>query len=183
MLEARDGVNSLSAEGKQVARVFLADFEKSAIHLPLRERQRFVTLNDRLLELCTLFTQNLQRETGRPAARLPLEWLSSTPAHVRALVEEDNVGAAGEDVVLPPTSYSLHQLLRHSPDERAREVVYRTSLSSGPEQKRILEELLSVRSQLAALTGCTSFAHLATKDKLVNSPGMWPNTRARLRPS
>ena len=162
---------SLSAEGRQVARVFLTDFEKSAIHLSLRERQRFVALNDRLLELSTLFSQNLQREKGRSLARIPLDWLSSTPAHVRGLVEDENIGGKGEDVVLPSTAFSLHQLLRYCPDERAREMAYRTSLSSGPEQTRILEELLSARADLAALTGCASFAQLATKDKLVNSPG------------
>ena len=167
--------SQLSEEERHVANVFLTDFEKSAIHLPARQREQFVSLSDETLALSTAFSHNLHVEEGRLEARIPLSWLKELPADVlRGVRAASETREQGKDVIVPADSRHLHQIIRYAPDGRAREAAYRSAYASGDRQRRILEALLLKRAELAALTGHKSFAHLTLKDKLAKSPGELP---------
>ena len=59
ILSSPEVASSLSTEATAVAQVFLRDFEKSGIHLPPAERERFVQLSDEILVLGRGFLQDI----------------------------------------------------------------------------------------------------------------------------
>ncbi|KDN37233.1 zincin [Tilletiaria anomala UBC 951] len=160
----------LSPEGLHVAHIFLQDFEKSAIHLPEHDRQRFVSLSDSVLSLSTAFSQNLQAGEGRPPARFQPSWLASLPEPILQGIMDESLCFDGI-IELRADSPYLMQIIRNSTNASAREAAYRSAFASGKPQKALLEALLERRAQLAKLSGYESFAHMVLKDKMARDPG------------
>ncbi len=163
---------SFSAEERKVAEVFLQDFEKSAIHLPQQQRHRFVALQDEILTLATAFSQNIHLAEDREPATLPVSWLkTSPPCLLEKLKDDKDIKLQGSTAEIPAHHPLLYDIVRSSPDPRAREVAYKAAFASGPSQKHLLDHLLTRRAELARLTGFASFAHMTLQDKLAGSPG------------
>lgn len=158
--------NVLSEEARAVALIFLRDFEKSGIHLPPRERERFVELSDEILVLGRAFLQDIS--TGNDSvAEFPLDLLDSAS---KSTISRLRAWTRQRTVPVMPGSWELHYISRHASDERARRLAYHINYTGQRQPVAILEQLLHARHKLAVLTGKRSFADMTLVDKMAGTP-------------
>ena len=194
LLSTPEIVSSLSEEAVAVAYVFLRDFEKSGIHLPPAQRERFVQLSDEILVLGRGFLQDIagnaageysmqdsdastsasgnQGQGQDQFVDFPNDWLKDmNPSLVTALrsncLEEKN-GMLRFSLVEHP--WAFQTILKHAPDERARKVAFVAANSGSKQQIQRLERLLKARAELAVLTGASSYAEMSLGDKMAKRP-------------
>ncbi|CBQ71178.1 related to mitochondrial intermediate peptidase precursor [Sporisorium reilianum SRZ2] len=180
--------STLSSEATAVAHVFLRDFEKSGIHLPPAERERFVQLSDEILVLGRGFLQDIagndaSDDFARNASaksqpdksdtvEIPTHWLEDVNPTVlkavRASAMTDRDGLLTFSAAEQP--WVFQTLLKHAPDERARKEAFRAANYGSHAQVQRLERLLSARAELATLTGAASYAEMALGDKMAKEP-------------
>jgi mitochondrial intermediate peptidase len=161
-------VKTLGPEAHQTALIFWHDFEKSAIHLPPEQRNRFVTLSSEILVLGRQFLS--EATNARPPATIK-------PSELRGL-KDKGMGVrlqlqarfTQRDLLVYPGSLQAQMIMRSAPDEEPRRRLYMAANSSTPEQIKILEGLLQTRAELAHLVGKESFAHMTLADKMAKSP-------------
>ncbi|KAN0065531.1 Mitochondrial intermediate peptidase [Thecaphora frezii] len=187
-----DIVNSLSDEAVAVANVFLRDFEKSGIHLPPAQRQRFVELSDEILVLGRAFLQdiagNSDSEFQDPSASgvsggsqatshsdlvaVPHDWLSGmNPTLVKALRSSCD-HSTDSALYFSPSEHpwAFQTILKHAPNDEARRTAFIAANSASRAQIQRLERLLKARAELAVLTGAESYAEMSLGDKMAKRP-------------
>jgi len=166
-------VRTMSEEAKAVAMIFLRDFEKSGIHLPPEQRQRFVELNDEILVLGRQFLQDISAgsESSAEVTDFPLDLLKgmdySALTNLRAYSAQPR---KKNTIPVLPSSWELYVISRFAPDPRARHLAYLVSYTGRPEPVQVLERLLRARAELATLTGRRSFAEFTLLDKMAKTP-------------
>ncbi|SNX82092.1 related to mitochondrial intermediate peptidase precursor [Melanopsichium pennsylvanicum] len=180
--------NSLSSEATAVAQVFLRDFEKSGIHLPPAERERFVQLSDEILVLgrgflkditgsdaSDSFSQNASSKSDldkNDVVEIPNDWLEDLNSTVRKAVLASAI--TDRDGLLtfsaPDQPWVFQTLLKYSPDSRVRKLAFRAANYGSSAQVSRLERLLRARSELATLTGASSYSEMALGDKMAKEP-------------
>lgn len=173
----------LSQEGLAVANVFLRDFEKSGIHLPDRQREKFVELSDDILVLGRAFMQGgtaVKEDADRytdpetTIIKFKREWFDKPQTNLLATLSDS-------PALLPSTPSELHinpasatwefpTILRYCPNEEARKVAFIGLNTAGKANVRILEALLQKRSELSRLTGYRSFSEMNLGDKMAQRP-------------
>ena len=135
---------------RRVAELFLFDFEQSGIHLPSSDRSRFVELSEQILALGSAFMQGCHR-----------------PVYVkRSLLPEllrDIFSSNGDNVMVTG-------LFTDNPSDLVREAAYRIYLYPDEAQTRLLESLLSARSELAHLTGFATFSMRSLRGTMAETP-------------
>ncbi|KAL4401736.1 Mitochondrial intermediate peptidase [Malassezia pachydermatis] len=159
----------LSEEAQAVALIFLRDFEKSGIHLPPQERDRFVQLSDEIMVLGHTFLQNMSHGTDEAPTQFPMELLEGLDTSVLKTHSQGFFHRASSLTVVPG-SWELHYISKHAPDVRARRLAYEISYTGRTTPIEVLERLLRTRYELAKLTGKRSFADMALVDKMAGSP-------------
>ncbi|KAF7339315.1 Mitochondrial intermediate peptidase [Mycena sanguinolenta] len=162
-------VETLTPEAHATALIFWRDFENSAINLPPRQREKFVSLSSDILVLGRKFLQGASTP-GAPAAIKPSELagLKDQGMGVRLQLQ---ARFTQRDLLVYPGSLQAQMIMRAAPAEEPRRRVYIASNSSTPEQIDALEQLLRARAELAQLVGKPSYAHMALDDKMAKSPG------------
>ena len=180
--------STLSSEATAVAQVFLRDFEKSGIHLPPAERERFVQLSDEILVLGRGFLQDIagndaSDDFSRNASassdidksdtvELPTDWLEDVNPTVLKAVRSSAI--TDRDGLLTFSAadqpWVFQTLLKYAPDERARKVAFRAANYGSRAQVQRLERLLKARAELATLTGAGSYSEMALGDKMAKEP-------------
>ncbi|XP_074657547.1 mitochondrial intermediate peptidase-like [Tubulanus polymorphus] len=135
---------------QHVLNLFIADFEKSGIHLDETKRKKFVDLNTAIYELGNSYMRSTQQQVILPKSNLPKDL-----RHVFAL-DGDNIRVTG--------LYSDHH------NEKIREAAYRIFLHPDQHQEEILLELLERRNELAEITGFRTYSQRATKYMLAQTP-------------
>ncbi|PWY98831.1 mitochondrial intermediate peptidase [Testicularia cyperi] len=191
ILATPDIVSNLSTEAVAVAQVFLRDFEKSGIHLPPSERERFVQLSDEILVLGRGFLQDIAgndasddfarsvgsdgvNEDGNPqdSVQIPSDWLyDMSPQLVRALKSSclyERDGVLHFSALDHP--WAFQTILKYAPDARARKAAFRAANYGSRAQVQRLERLLKARAELATLTGAASYSEMALGDKMAKEP-------------
>uniref|UniRef100_A0A674ICL4 Mitochondrial intermediate peptidase-like n=1 Tax=Terrapene triunguis TaxID=2587831 RepID=A0A674ICL4_9SAUR len=135
---------------RQVAELFMFDFEISGIHLDEEKRKRAVDLNVKILDLCNQFLIG---------AHLPNKIDKQIlPEHIRY-----NFAVEGNYIQIT----GLHA---DCSDDLVREAAYKIFLYPNAEQLRCLEELLTSRNHLAQLVGYNTFAHRALQGTMARTP-------------
>ncbi|KAI0361429.1 mitochondrial intermediate peptidase [Trametes cingulata] len=168
VLSDQEIVRSLSPEAYQTALIFWRDFEKSGIHLPPAQRERFVSLSTEIMVLGRQFLN--ETAAPRPPARIKYSELQG--------VQDLGMGArlrlqaqvTKRDLLVYPGSLQAQMIMRSAPTEEPRRKVYMAANSSTPAQIETLERLLRARGELARLVGKESYAHMALADKMAKSP-------------
>ncbi|KAI0375178.1 mitochondrial intermediate peptidase [Pilatotrama ljubarskyi] len=168
VLSDQEVVKSLSPEAYQTALIFWRDFEKSGIHLPPAQRERFVSLSTEILVLGRQFLN--ETTAPRPPARIKYSELHG--------VQDLGMGArlrlqaqvTKRDLLVYPGSLQAQMIMRSAPAEEPRRKIYMAANSSTPEQIQTLERLLRARGELARLVGKESYAHMTLSDKMAKSP-------------
>ncbi|CAO1634326.1 unnamed protein product [Parajaminaea phylloscopi] len=178
---------ALSEEGLAVADVFLRDFERSGIHLPDRQREKFVELSDDILVLGRTFMQAgigldegasaMQKgKDARPsAARFQTAWLQKqSPNLLPTLMNSPALikSSASNEVVLDPAlaTWEFPTILRYCTSEEARKTAFVAMNTSAKANVEVLEALLSKRAELAKLTGYQSYGQMTLGDKMAQRP-------------
>ncbi|EEP76173.1 hypothetical protein UREG_01022 [Uncinocarpus reesii 1704] len=151
-----------SREEKVAAQVLLRDFSQSAIHLPPKDRQRFVALSNEISQLGPMFVRNMQPETSQ--LNLDKNKLRGMdPALIQRLKRWMKVAVPMFGDIPKMALYSVH-------DEETRKKIYLTSRTSSEAQLNRLETLLRKRAELAKLAGFPSYAHMTLNDKMAKTP-------------
>ncbi|KAJ1310196.1 hypothetical protein OPQ81_006940 [Rhizoctonia solani] len=142
LIKDPEAVARLSPEQKQVALLFIRDFEKSGIHLPEAQRSQFVTLSDTILSIGRQFL------TEAAAPRPDLKDIRK-----------------GE-VWVTPNSWEARMILRYAKNPNVRREVFTASNALIPEYVDTLEALLKSRHELAKLVGSPSYAAMTLGEKM-----------------
>ncbi|KAG0375185.1 Mitochondrial intermediate peptidase [Mortierella sp. AD032] len=163
--------SGLSEAERQVALVFLRDFEKSGIHLSDAKRAQFVNLSDKVVSLGRDFMQNCS--TSGPG---PAHILVSPPSRLQGLSQGyiqriTKTNKQGEKVAVVPTSgWESQMVLKHVEDEGVRRAMYVASMAEDKAKVAVLDDLLRTRYDLAQLVGLPSYGHMFLGDKMVKNP-------------
>lgn len=150
LLDDKKLMDSLDAETRRVAELFMFDFEISGIHLDEEKRRRAVDLNVKILDLSsaflmgTSFPNKIQKHL--------------VPEHIQHHFARD-----GRHLVID----GLHA---EASDDLAREAAYKIFLYPNADQLKCLEELLSSRALLANLVGYSTFSHRALQGTIAQTP-------------
>ncbi|XP_076763104.1 mitochondrial intermediate peptidase [Xylocopa sonorina] len=139
-----------SAMDDHVAKLFLVDFEQSAIHLPESIREEVVQLNYSILQLGQKFMAGTGKTKAIDAKHVP--------SNVR------------EYFIIRDNKVYVQGLYVDSSNYLVRETAYRVFLYPDEEQEYLLQELLNSRHTLAKLCGFPTYAHRAVKGSTVETP-------------
>lgn len=133
-----------------VAKLFMFDFEQSAIHLDDNKKQLVLQLNESILKLGTIFAANASQ--GR------LVNPSELPEGMRHHFSQ----TGSKTLITGPHADSDNELVR--------EIAYKIYLQPDETQNDILTNLLRCRLELAQLCGFKSYAHRAVRGSIAGSP-------------
>ncbi|KAG0235485.1 Mitochondrial intermediate peptidase [Actinomortierella wolfii] len=161
----------LSDAERQVALVFLRDFEKSGIHLSDAKRADFVRISDRIVGLGRDFIQRTTTPGAGPAHIMvspPTRLQGLSPTYIQRITKTNKLG---EQVAMVPTSgWESQMVLKYVEDEGVRRAMYVASMAEDKSKVAILDDLLRSRYQLAELVGKPSYGHMFLADKMVKNP-------------
>ncbi|KAG0297173.1 Mitochondrial intermediate peptidase [Dissophora globulifera] len=161
----------LSEAERQVALVFLRDFEKSGIHLSDAKRAQFVQLSDRIVGLGRDFMHHSATPGSGPAHILvspPSRLQGLSPNYIQRITKTNK---HGEKVAVVPTlGWESQMVLKHVDDEGVRRDMYVASMAEDNVKVAVLDDLLKTRYSLAQLVGLPSYGHMFLGDKMVKSP-------------
>lgn len=155
-------VRSWSEEERMTAQILMKDFNKSAIRLPLKGKQRFIELSSQISQLGSEFVNNT-----RPAQ--PYVTIASGSQKGSHLPFARPV--MGGRLQVPTAGSESTMALQTLEDETARRGIYLASRTSGKEQIERLETLLKRRAEIAKLSGFVSYGHMTLAEKMAKSPG------------
>jgi intermediate peptidase len=155
-------VQSWSEEERTVADILIRDFAKSAIDLPQKEREAFVSLSDELAQVGNDFVENMAAET--PTLTFESSKMKGmNPVFVKQLTKWGRV-------TLPTEGMPATLALRSVENADVRQDIYMAHRTSSKDNIHRLERLLKLRAESARLSGYESYAHLALSDKMAKSP-------------
>ncbi|XP_036055139.1 mitochondrial intermediate peptidase isoform X2 [Onychomys torridus] len=150
LLDDKKLMDSLDAETRRVAELFMFDFEISGIHLDEEKRRRAVDLNVKILDLSSTFLMGTNFPNKIQKHLLP--------EHV-----QHHFACDGSYAVVD----GLHA---EASDDLVREAAYKVFLYPNAGQLKCLEELLSSRDLLANLVGYSTFSHRALQGTIAQTP-------------
>jgi len=156
---------ALSGEDKKLLETTLRGFRRDGMDLPLSQRADIQTVQKRLAELSTAFSENLKDaddalavEPGRLKG-LPDEFVRSLP------VLKDGKVRVGLDY---PTYRQVMKFAEDADVRRQLEAKFNNQASA--KNVPILEETLRLREKLANLLGYKNFADYALSERMAKSP-------------
>lgn len=154
-----------SSAEREMQKDLLEAFEDSGVSLPPEKRARFREISDRLTELDQEFARNVReneerlRFTQEEVAGLPQSWLER--------MTRDDAGHYLVGFDYP--DYVPFMMNAHSGDARRRYWIA-NALRGTSRNLDVLDEIVALRKELAALHGLPSFAHFVTKRQMVGDP-------------
>ncbi|KAG0268611.1 Mitochondrial intermediate peptidase [Actinomortierella ambigua] len=158
----------LSAAERQVALVFLRDFEKSGIHLSDAKRADFVRISDKIVGLGRDFIQRTTTPGAGPAHIMvspPSRLQGLSPTYIQRITRTNKMGE--QTAAVPTTGWEAQMVLKHVEDEGVRRAMYVASMAEDKSKVAILDDLLRSRYELAQLVGMESYGDMFLVDKMV----------------
>jgi intermediate peptidase len=153
---------SWTEEERTVAKILIKDFSKSAIELPDKERNEFVTISNDIAEVGTEFVSWM--EPAKNLVTFPSKQLTGLdPLFIK------NVSKWGI-ATIPSIGSMAATVVSNAEDPDIRREVYMASRTASKATVDRLERLLKRRSDLAKLAGYESFAHMSLQDKMAKTP-------------
>ncbi|KIR96819.1 mitochondrial intermediate peptidase 2 [Cryptococcus deuterogattii 2001/935-1] len=162
--------NPLTTSELRVAHTFLADFERSGIHLPPSVRERFVKHSDALLSLGRSFLSSASSGPSTiPHIEIPDPHRSLMGLGRQFVDSLPRKGRSGP-VAIEPGSWEAQMVLKYAREGRARELVYVGGMRADKKRIDVLEAMLKERAELASVLGKNNWAEVALVDKMVKTP-------------
>ncbi|XP_015789497.1 mitochondrial intermediate peptidase [Tetranychus urticae] len=134
---------------KEVARLFLHDFEQSGVHLNDQDRDKVVQLNDFILHIGGYFVSRVSEPTLVPKEEVPKKYQDKFP------VDGYNL--------------SIRGLFTSSSDEDLREIAFKLFYKPDEHREKLLLQMLTARFALANLCGFPSFGERAIRGGIFES--------------
>jgi intermediate peptidase len=157
-------VQKFSPDEYAAAVVFLKDFEKSGIHLPNKQKAKFVELSDQIIHLGRKFIQMNPRAIEQ--VKIQQSALNGVGPSVKRYVTSKDGYA-----YVPTDSTECQMILKYAKNSNVRRQVYESMNSATKESIMTLEQLMITRSELATLVGSESYADLQLQDKMAKNTG------------
>ena len=165
---------SLNHEQLRVLELNIQNFELSGAHLDEKTKQRLQEINIRLSELSNNFSQNLLDATNA------YSYIITDEADIEGLPASDIESARFEEdgetkykFTLQMPSYIAY--MTYGKNEQIREELYRAYVSRAPQNAEIIDEILSLKDEMAKLLGFNSYAEYSLASKMA------PNTTSVLK--
>jgi thimet oligopeptidase len=154
-----------SVAAREMQKQLIEAFEDSGVSLGAEKRKRFKDISDRLTELGQEFAKNIRendtrlRFTPDECRGLPQSWLERMPRD-----EEGNYICGFDYPDYVPFLMNAH-------DEDARRRYWVANTLRGTERNlEVMDEITSLRKEIAELYEVPSFAHYVTKRRMVENP-------------
>jgi peptidyl-dipeptidase Dcp len=168
---------ALSAEERRVLERYHLRFVRAGAALDPATKARLADINARLATLGTIFSQNVLADEQAYALLLDGEEdLAGLPDFVRAAAREaaEERGHAGKHVITLSRS-SVEPFLQFSARRDLREKVFRAWIARGAgggatDNKAIIAEIITLRTERARLLGYESFAQYRLDDSMAKTP-------------
>jgi len=158
-------VKPATAVQRQFQKDLLEAFEDSGVSLPVAKRKRYKEISDRLTELSQEFGKNVRDNTTK---------LTFTPEEVKGLPQAylDRVTKDANGNIVVGFDYpDFNPFMANSQSESARKRYYIAYMQRGTKRNlELLDEVVTLRKEIAALYGVPSFAHYVTKRRMVENP-------------
>jgi intermediate peptidase len=148
----QDSNESLDECDRRVCKLFLVDFEQSGIHLDSSYRDKFVAINDQLVNILMKFQIQSQQ-----ASELNVKDLNPKYKSIVARVFR------GDPI-------QVDSMYINSDEELLREFVYTSYLKENKLQESYFRDILNKRKQLANLCGYESYSHRANLNTMLETP-------------
>lgn len=166
------------ARQKAISNV-LRDFRLAGVALPEAQKKQYAKLRKRLSELGSKFSDNVLDATNAWSVQVSAERLAGLPETALANAKQaaEQAGVDGYLITLEFPSY--YPVLAYCEDARLREEVYRANSTRASDQgpnagewdnSHIMEEILTLRQELAQLLGFANYAELSLATKMAESP-------------
>lgn len=168
-------ISQLPAEYQRMAFAMRKEFERDGIHLTYTKREEARELNNVIVGLESLFTNNITEKTkfyNIEGKEMIQEVDKIVPRHVLGqLVRTSDTSNSDSSLTLSSDNLLTNTLLAHSPSSALRKEVYMQSNTSIPENINVLDSLIRHRHLHSSLLGYPSYAHRVLSDRMVGSPG------------
>lgn len=179
-LRDSDGYQNLSAEKQQQLRHELRDFELGGVSLDAADKQRFGEIAQELSRITTQFSDNVLDATNAWHKSVDTaEQLDGLPESAIAAARQRAEGKGQEGYLLNLEFPCYMAVMMFANDRQLREEMY-TAFSTrasdqGPhagqfDNSSLIQDILSLRAEKAALLGFESYAHLSVVPKMVETP-------------
>jgi thimet oligopeptidase len=150
---------------KQLQKDLLEAFEDSGVALPPEKRERFKAISERLTELAQEFSKNIRENKTV---------LHFTPDECEGLPQSylDRVPHDGQGNIVVGFDYPDYvPFMSNASNEEARKRYYIANMNRGTARNlEILDEIVMLRKEIGELYGLPSYAHYATKRRMVENP-------------
>jgi len=163
-----ESVNRFEAKStadRELRKQLIEAFEDSGVSLAPEKRQRFREISERLTELGQEFAKNIRENTTR---------LRFTPAECEGMPQSwlDRVSRDDEGNIVVGFDYPDYvPFLMNARDEEARRRYWTAYTTRGtPRNLEVLDEIVTLRKEIADLYEVPSFAHYVTKRNMVGTP-------------
>jgi thimet oligopeptidase len=150
---------------QQLQKDLLDSFEDSGVALPPERRARFKAISDRITELAQQFARNVRENpvrvtfTPAEASGLPQSFLDRAPRD------------ASGNLVLGFDYPDYNPFMMNATNPEARKRYYVANMNRGTEANiGILDEITSLRKEIADLYGMASYAEYVTRRAMVEKP-------------
>jgi peptidyl-dipeptidase Dcp len=168
---------TLSAEERRVLERYHLKFVRAGAALDVAAKARLADINARLATLGTIFSQNVLADEQAYALLLDGEEdLAGLPDFVRAAARgaAEERGHAGKHVITLSRS-SVEPFLQFSARRDLREKAFRAWIArgaggGGTDNKAIIAEIISLRTERARLLGYETFAQYRLDDSMAKTP-------------
>ena len=146
------------------------EFERDAIHLNDEERKEVQQLNGFVVQLESMFTENLlDNKRFDVSGRLVEDVVSTIPRHVlEDVIPQSN--SWSNSITLSTEPHIANSILKYSPSAELRREVYMEVNTACPQNLEVLDALIKQRHALAVKMGYPSYAHYFTSDKMACTP-------------
>lgn len=177
---AEQQTSTLNTAQRKMLDNTLLDFRLSGVDLPDDKKRRFADIQKRLSELSNRFSNNVLDATQAWSKQITDEQqLAGLPQSAI-----DSAAAAAQAKSLEGWLFTLdfpsfHPVMTYADDRALRQEVYTAYVTrasdQGPQTGQwdnapLIEEILALREEKAALLGFASYAHLSVERKMATSP-------------
>lgn len=160
-------IKAETEEAKTVVKHEIRDFILSGINLPEKEKKRIEEISLRLSELSNNFSQNLLDATN--AYTLCIKDVNDVEGLPQSDIDAAKEEIGGETVykfTLQMPSYLAY--MTYGPNRTYRETLSKAYVTRAPQNAEVIDEILSLKNEKAALLGFSSYAHYALETRDAN---------------
>ena len=158
---------------QRMAHAMKTEFERDGIHLKYTQREEARELNNVIVGLESLFSNNITEKTKYYTIdeTMAAEVDKIIPRHVLGqLVRRDDLSSGAGSMTLSSDNLLTNTLLAHSPSSQLRKEVYMEANTAIPENLDVLDALIQQRHRHSTLLGYKSYAHRVLSDRMVKHP-------------